>query len=436
MHATMWAATALVLRLLAGYQARARSKVRYADLIDNRWLFVYGILCVGAAYALGLPDVEMSLARVLISAVAAPLLAAVTFTFVATVIGPWLLPRFVVTAAPLALSPVYAMCSLTARRSWNRSAARERVFLVATSEDTSKLAGELESSTELPVSLVGTLDPSEALPRRVGHEPLVDAVREAKATLVVLNEDAQSRPLIIEQVASLHEAGIRVRPLTAFYEIWLGKLPVYELTRMHLMFDIGEVHTTVYGRMKRSLDVLVALVGIPVLLIASPFVALANLFGNRGPLLFSQERVGLNGQTFQIHKFRTMRPTSTGSGEWTQLNDPRITGIGRVLRATHVDELPQIWNILLGDISLVGPRPEQVHYVRELSAKIPHYAMRHTIRPGLTGWAQVKYPYGANDADALEKLEYELYYLGHQGPALDARIVSRTMRSVFGRQGR
>ena len=100
-----------------------------------------------------------------------------------------------------------------------------------------------------------------------------------------------------------------------------------------------------------------------------------------------------------------MRPTSTGHGEWTQLNDPRITGIGRVLRATHVDELPQIWNILLGDISLVGPRPEQVHYVRELSAKIPHYAMRHTIRPGLTGWAQVKYPYGANDADALEKYE-------------------------------
>ena len=150
---------------------------------------------------------------------------------------------------------------------------------------------------------------------------------------------------------------------------------------MHLMFDIGEVHTTVYGRMKRSLDVLVALVGIPVLLIVSPFVALANLFGNRGPLLFSQERVGLNGQTFQIHKFRTMRPTSTGRGEWTQFNDPRITGIGRVLRATHLDELPQIWNILLGDISLVGPRPEQVHYVRELSAKIPHYGMRHTIRP-------------------------------------------------------
>ena len=213
MHATLWVATALVLRLLAGYQARARSKVRYTDLIDNRWLFVYGILCVGAAYALGLPDVEMSVAKVLSSAIAAPVLAAVIFTFVATVIGPWLLPRFVVTAAPLVLSPVYAMCSLTARRSWNRSAARERVFLVATSEDTSKLAGELESSTELPVSLVGTLDASAALPQRVGHEPLVDAVREAKATLVVLNEDAQSRPLIIEQVASLHEAGIRVRPL-------------------------------------------------------------------------------------------------------------------------------------------------------------------------------------------------------------------------------
>jgi lipopolysaccharide/colanic/teichoic acid biosynthesis glycosyltransferase len=146
-------------------------------------------------------------------------------------------------------------------------------------------------------------------------------------------------------------------------------------------------------------------------------------------------RVGRYASRFTIYKFRTMRP-GDAAGTWTSPNDPRITPFGRMLRRTHLDELPQAINLLKGDLSLVGPRPEQVHYVEELSEKIPFYGLRHLVRPGITGWAQVKYDYGASELDAMEKLQYEFYYLRHQGLGLDARIVGRTLRSVVGRGGR
>jgi lipopolysaccharide/colanic/teichoic acid biosynthesis glycosyltransferase len=130
-----------------------------------------------------------------------------------------------------------------------------------------------------------------------------------------------------------------------------------------------------------------------------------------------------------------MRP-GDGPTEWTTEDDPRITRFGRVLRVTHVDELPQVWNMIRGDLSIVGPRPEQPRYVDELTEKIPFYGLRHLVRPGLTGWAQVKYPYGADEIDAMEKLQYEFYYLRHQSLTLDLRIIGRTIRHVLGREGR
>jgi lipopolysaccharide/colanic/teichoic acid biosynthesis glycosyltransferase len=178
------------------------------------------------------------------------------------------------------------------------------------------------------------------------------------------------------------------------------------------------------------------LVALPVLLLAIPATWLCNRVGNRGPLFFRQPRTGKNGETFQILKFRTMVPATATAAQWTQEDDPRITPVGRWLRKTHVDELPQLLNILRGDLSFVGPRPEQPHYVEDLVEKIPFYALRHAVRPGLTGWAQVKYPYGASDLDAMEKLQYEFFYLRHQSLTLDACILVRTLRSVIGRAGR
>ena len=167
----------------------------------------------------------------------------------------------------------------------------------------------------------------------------------------------------------------------------------------------------------------------------TPVILVGNAIANRGPLFYRQDRVGKNGKVFEMLKFRTMRPGDP-STEWTSADDPRITPFGAWLRRTHLDELPQVLNILRGHLSVVGPRPEQPKYVEELEGKIPFYRLRHLVRPGLTGWAQVKYDYGASEIDALEKLQYEFYYLRHQGLALDARIVGRTIRTVFSGAGR
>ncbi len=253
---------------------------------------------------------------------------------------------------------------------------------------------------------------------------------------MVLSNAAQADDEVVSQAAELHFEGVRVRTLSGFYDEWLGKLPLSELERSALLFDIRELHGSLYGRIKRLADVVVALCVMPVLALAMPTVWLMNRFGNQGTLFFAQPRTGKNGRTFQILKFRTMRPSSAPNAQWTQEDDPRITPAGKWLRRTHIDELPQLINILRGDLSLVGPRPEQPHYVEDLVEKIPFYAMRHAVRPGLTGWAQVKYAYGASDLDAMEKLQYEFFYLRHQTLALDARILVRTIRSVIGRAGR
>jgi lipopolysaccharide/colanic/teichoic acid biosynthesis glycosyltransferase len=266
--------------------------------------------------------------------------------------------------------------------------------------------------------------------------PVVAAAVDHRATAVVLDRSAQLDDSIVAQAAQLHETGVRVRTLSLCFDEWLGKLPLSELERVSLMFDIGEVHRARYGRLKRIFDVLTGLAGTALMVAVTPAVIVGNRVANRGPLFYRQARVGKNGRSFEILKFRTMSPHADGTSAWTADDDPRVTRFGAWLRRTHLDELPQSLNILRGDLSIVGPRPEQPHYVEELSQKIPFYNLRHLVRPGLTGWAQVKYPYGASVADALEKLQYEFYYLRHQGLGLDARILVRTMRSVLGRQGR
>jgi lipopolysaccharide/colanic/teichoic acid biosynthesis glycosyltransferase len=255
--------------------------------------------------------------------------------------------------------------------------------------------------------------------------------------VIVLSRAAQGDDSDVDQAADLHESGVRVRTMSKFYEEWLGKLPVSELERVSLMFDVGELHRARYGRVKRLTDVVVGGAGCALLAIAVPFVFFGNLIANGGSLFYRQERVGRGDHRFQILKFRTMRASDGVSpSEWTSEQDPRVTPFGRVMRKTHLDELPQMLNIVRGDLSVVGPRPEQPRYVDELTTKIPFYHLRHLVRPGLTGWAQVKYGYAGNETDALEKLQYEFFYLRHQSLTLDLRIMGRTVRSVIGMGGR
>jgi lipopolysaccharide/colanic/teichoic acid biosynthesis glycosyltransferase len=296
------------------------------------------------------------------------------------------------------------------------------------------LAAELGRAPVRRATIADVLKPAEAAEGR-----LLSGAQSCSATVVVLAREALGDDAVIEQVASLHEHGVRVRTLTLFYDEWLGKLPLSELERVALMFDIGEIHRARYGRFKRALDLAVACLALPVFVVAVPFVFVGNIVGgNRGPLFYRQRRVGRNNEEFTIWKFRTMVPDPRGAETttWTTPDDPRITRLGRLLRTSHLDELPQVVNLFRGDLTTVGPRPEQPQYVTELSGKIRFYRLRHLVRPGVTGWAQVKYDYGSTDIDAMEKLQYEFWYLRHQGLTLDLRILGRTVRSLVARSGR
>ncbi len=264
---------------------------------------------------------------------------------------------------------------------------------------------------------------------------LVELAEAERPSVLVLDRVAQADEHVVAQAALLHRRGVRVRTLTLFYDEWLGKLPVGELERMSLLFDVNELHRARYAGVKRALDVALALPGSLLCLAVAPVIALVNLVANPGPLLFRQARVGKDGRVFTILKFRTM-PPHTEDSCWTMDDDPRVRPFGRLIRRTHLDELPQFFNVLRHDLSVIGPRPEQPRYVEELREKIPYYDLRHLVRPGLTGWAQVKYGYGASELDAFEKLQYDFYYLRHQGIGLDLRIIGRTLRSIAGRQGR
>jgi exopolysaccharide biosynthesis polyprenyl glycosylphosphotransferase len=399
------------------------------------WSLAYIVLLCLTAYACGVPEQPRTLSRAALAATCASGLAALVVSVVQLFVGDAVLPRFVVLGSALVLVPWYALCCVLARDGRARASERDRVVVVAEPDEFQGLDEELADEPERAAIVVGSLRPDEAesvsLPPR---RPLVELAGRARATVVVLSRGAQGSADVVAQASDLHAAGVRIRTLAMFYETWLGKQPIGELERMSLLFDIGELHALAYARVKRLVDIALALVGLLALAVVTPFVVIGDLVANRGPLIYRQPRVGRNGATFEMLKFRTMRRTE--STEWTQVHDTRITPFGSVLRRTHLDELPQVMNILRGDLALVGPRPEQPQMVEELTHKIPYYGLRHLVRPGLTGWAQVKYQYASSDAETLEKLQYEFFYLRRQSVSLDLRIVFRTARIVLGRTGR
>lgn len=428
MRAFLYLGTAAAVLGFGKFHAAVVGEYDFTSSSRFVWSLGYIAALSLAAYAVGLPDHAAQSRRGLPAALIATASAAVAVSIAQLLLGSALLPRFVVFSSGALLVPFYALCGLLSAGGRERSEERERVVVVAGEADALALMRDISDAPEKPASVVWAMRPEDA-------EELTEAVENTRATVVVLDRAAQLDDRVVSQVVELHARGVRVRTLSLFYDEWLGKLPLTELERLSLLFDIQEVHSAAYARVKRLVDVCVAAAGLAVLAVATPFVAAANVVGNRGPLFYRQPRVGKGGRVFDMIKFRTMRPDDAPS-TWTSEDDPRITTVGRWLRRTHIDELPQMVNILRGDLSLVGPRPEQPGYVADLTEKIPFYAVRHIVRPGLTGWAQVKYAYGASAFDAVEKLQYEFFYLRHQGMLLDLRIAVRTLRHVIGREGR
>jgi exopolysaccharide biosynthesis polyprenyl glycosylphosphotransferase len=232
--------------------------------------------------------------------------------------------------------------------------------------------------------------------------------------------------------------GVMVDEADAFYEKLTGKIRGERPRLGQLVFADASRWSRLYKRARRLTDV--ALSGV-IGLLASPLMlltALAIKLDSRGPIFYLQERVGLHNKTFRIIKFRSMRVDAEANGPvWAGEYDPRVTRVGRWIRKLRIDELPQLFNIIRGEMSLIGPRPERPVFIEQLEKLIPYYSERHLVKPGLTGWAQVRYPYGASFEDAREKHQYDLYYIKNQSPMLDALILLETARTVlFGRNSR
>jgi len=322
---------------------------------------------------------------------------------------------------------------------------RERLLLVGTSAATVALAKELHDRRELGVNIVGFIDPD---PARVGAPVFnpgvlgtVDDIPRIIRThgvdrVVVSLADARGR-LPMDRLLEMKLDGVAFDHLASVYEEYTGKIAVENLRPSWLIFSEGFRKGRLVGSVKRAMDVVVAAIGLVLSLPLMGVIAVAIKLTSPGPVLFRQARVGRGGRVFTLYKFRSMREDAeVGTGAvWAREDDERVTPVGRILRRMRLDELPQFWNVLRGDMSLVGPRPERPEFVKELTRRIPFYGQRHTVKPGLTGWAQVRYRYGSSVDDALEKLQYDLFYIKNLSLALDLFILFKTVQIVVLRRG-
>jgi exopolysaccharide biosynthesis polyprenyl glycosylphosphotransferase len=259
-------------------------------------------------------------------------------------------------------------------------------------------------------------------------------------SLVVAITRAEIQPKLLQALLDCREQGIQVEPMASLYERLTGQVPVEHAGHdLHVILPLKDVPTQrLFWAAKRLGDLLAALAGLVVLAGVAPWVALANALWSPGPLFYWQTRVGRRGQPFQLLKFRSMIPAAEAEcgAVWAGEGDPRVTPVGRVLRRTRLDELPQVWNVLKGEMSLVGPRPERPEFVASLMAEVPYYQARHAVRPGITGWAQVRYRYGSSVKDTVVKLQYDLYYIKHQSLYLELSILSKTAAVMLRLGGR
>ncbi|MBI2876687.1 MAG: TIGR03013 family PEP-CTERM/XrtA system glycosyltransferase [Candidatus Tectomicrobia bacterium] len=254
--------------------------------------------------------------------------------------------------------------------------------------------------------------------------------------IVVAQTDRRGK-LPIEALLDCRLHGIRVEEGASFYERLTGKIPVEELRPSWLIFSEGFVRSRLALFLKAIIDFTASLA---LLILLAPLllaVALLIKLDSRGPVFFQQARVGQGGKVFTLYKFRSMQEDAEAQGRpvWAQKDDPRVTRVGRLIRKTRIDEIPQVFSVLTGEMSFVGPRPERPFFVEQLRQQIPYYNQRHVMKPGITGWAQINYHYGSSVDDAIEKLRYDLYYIKHVTPLLDLFIIFQTVKVVLFGEG-
>lgn len=366
------------------------------------------------------------------------LLAAVYFWFPSLIIGRgvFILATAMVLSAAVGWRAMFEWVS-------GRIGHRERLLLVGTSAATVSLASELKARKDLGIEIVGFVDHTKRRMSTADFEVLgtlddIPEIVRAQAVdrVVVSLSDARGR-LPMDQLLQMKLDGVRFDHLASVYEECTGKIAVENLRPSWFIFSSGFRKSRSLEAAKRAMDIVMSLIGIvltaPIMLMVAALVRITS----PGPVIYQQQRVGKNGRVFTLYKFRSMRNDAekhTGA-VWATAGDTRVTPIGRFLRKARLDELPQFWNVLRGDMSFVGPRPERPEFVNELTRQIPFYGERHTVRPGLTGWAQVTFRYGATVEDSMEKLQCDLFYIKNLSIALDLFVILKTIQTVVLRRG-
>jgi len=322
---------------------------------------------------------------------------------------------------------------------------RERLLLVGRNPNTVALVRELHDRTEAGVRIVGYVDLDAKSGGALGDLDFLGTVEDIPALVrargvdrvVVSLADARGK-LPMDKLLEMKLDGVRFDHFASVYEEYTGKIAVENLRPSWLIFSAGFKKTRLLLAAKRAVDIAAGASG---LVLTAPIMfalAAAVRLTSPGPAFYSQRRVGRDGRIFTVRKLRSMRADAerdTGPVWSRGGSDARITRLGRIMRRTRLDELPQFWNILAGNMTLVGPRPERPEFVQSLAQQIPFYGLRHVVKPGLTGWAQVRYTYGASVEDAIEKLQYDLFYIKNMSVGLDVFVMFETIKTVLLRRG-
>lgn len=351
-----------------------------------------------------------------------------------------MLSRWVLIASSGAAIVLLPVWRYTCLRHLRATMGIERLLFVGTDNTGIDLAAKLQQRPELGMQGIGFLSNAAAVGERISSLPVLGSTSDLTKIIdreridrVVVNLSERRSVLPVETLLDLRFSGIRVSEVGRLYEVAFGRVATQYLRPSHLIFAEELGPSPFVLRAQAFYSFLIAatalLVSFPVMLLVALIVKLTS----PGPVLFSQNRVGRNGKLFRIFKFRSMvvnAEAATGA-VWATRNDPRVTPFGRIMRKTRLDELPQIFNVLRGEMAVVGPRPERPEFVSVLSEQIPFYRQRHAVKPGVTGWAQINYKYGETIEDTIVKLEYDLYYIKNLSPSLDLYIILNTLKVML-----
>jgi sugar transferase (PEP-CTERM system associated) len=426
--------------LISGSMALAASLHGAFDAADTGWkIALVTALCQLCFYYNDMYDLTVVqssrelVVRLLQAAGAAAIVLGAACVFVPSLI---LDPGTVSTALG-----VFVIAVLTWRAAFNYLARdphlEERVLILGTGATARMVARQIGLQHDFAYRLVGFVDDRDDGFVRRGDvlgaaSELAGIVASQRIDRIVVGLSDRRGHLPIDQLLRAKLAGVRVEDATTTYERLTGKILVDDLKPSWLVFSDGFRASRVTRAIKRMLDLALAIIGF---VLAAPLMiatAIAIRLDSPGPILYAQERVGENGGRFTLYKFRSMRTDAErGTPVWARDKDDRVTRVGRFIRLTRLDELPQLWNVIRGDMSFVGPRPERPFFVEQLARQIPYYQQRHAVKPGLTGWAQVKYRYGSTVEDAMEKLRYDLYYIKHLSIFFDLTIVLDTVKVIL-----